>query len=332
MHRSDKVQAAASRIRFLLVIVLAIGLFQFIGPSTAVAEYPEREITMIVPWAAGGGTDLVTRFLSDLMEKDLGKPVVVVNKPGGGGLVGFNQIAAAKPDGYTVGINTNSQILQKYSASSYLDWRAFSPIALHNYDPAAFTVKIDAPWKTIEEALAFAKANPMKMRISNSGPGAIWHVAAALLGSKVGVQFTHVPYGGANPAAVALAGGHVEATTASPAEVGMLVKGGKLRILAIASDKRDPLFPDVPTFKERGIDVVFGVWRCLVAPKNTPKEIIARLEKSANKAVHDPRFIEFMTKNGFGQAYQGPAESAATMAQDEKEMEKIVPGLGLKKN
>ena len=144
----------------------------------------------------------------------------------------------------------------------------------------AFTVKIDAPWKTIEEALAFAKVNPMKMRISNSGPGAIWHVAAALLGSKAGVQCTHVPYGGANPAALALAGGHVEATTASPAEVGTLVKGGKLRILAIASDKRDPLFPDVPTFKERGIDLVFRVWRCLVAPTNTPREIIARLEKA----------------------------------------------------
>ncbi len=129
-----------------------------------------------------------------------------------------------------------------------------------------------------------------------------------------------------------VAGGHVEATTASPAEVGTLVKGGKLRILAIAANKREPLFPDVPTFKESGIDFTFGVWRCLVAPKDTPKEIIARLEKSANKAVHDPRFIDFMTKNGFGQAYMGPAESAALMAQDEKDMEKIVPGLGLKKN
>jgi tripartite-type tricarboxylate transporter receptor subunit TctC len=332
MCRGKKVQAVAGRVRFFVVLVLAIGLFQLIGVPMAAAEYPEREITLIVPWAAGGGTDLVARFLGDLMEKDLGKPVVVVNKPGGGGLVGFNQIAAAKPDGYTVGINTNSQILQKYSASSYLDWRVFSPIALHNYDPAAFTVKIDAPWKTIEEALAFAKANPMKMRVANSGPGAIWHVAAALLGSKVGVQFTHVPYAGGNPAAIAVAGGHVEATSASPAEAGTLVKGGKLRILAIASTKRDPLYPDVPTFKERGIDFVFGVWRCLVAPKDTPKEIITRLEKAANKAAHDPRFVEFMTKNGFGQAYMGPAESAALMAQDEKDMEKIVPGLGLKKN
>jgi len=152
------------------------------------------------------------------------------------------------------------------------------------------------------------------------------------LGSKTGVQFTHVPYGGANPAAVAVAGGHVEATSVSPAEVGTLIKGGKLRLLAIASDKRDPLFNDVPTFKESGIDFVFGVWRCLVAPKNTPKEVIAKLENSVKIAVNDPKFKDFMTKNGFGQAYLGPAESAALMAQNEKDFEKIVPGLGLKKN
>lgn len=315
-----------------LLAILILGFFLPPGMPMAIAAYPEKEITVIVPWAAGGGTDLITRFLADLMEKDLGKPVVVVNKPGGGGLVGFKQIAAAQADGYTIGITTNSQILQKYSASSYVDWREMAPIALHNYDPAGFTVKTEAPWKSMKDALDFAKANPGKLRISNSGPGAIWHVAAALLASKTGVQFTHVPYGGANPAAVAVAGGHVEATTASPAEVGTLVRGGKLRILAIAADKRDPLFPETPTFKEIGIDFVFGVWRCLVAPKNTPQEIISKLENSARKAVNDPRFKDFMTKNGFGQAYQGPADSTATMARDEKDFEKIIPGLGLKKN
>jgi tripartite-type tricarboxylate transporter receptor subunit TctC len=318
--------------RSLALLSFAIVLFLTAGVPIASAEYPEREITIIVPWAAGGGTDLIARILGDLMVKDLGKPLVVVNKPGGGGLVGFNAIAAAKPDGYTLGVNTNSQILQKYSASSYLDWRAFAPIALHNYDPASFTVKNDAPWKTIKEALDYAKANPMKVRVANSGPGAMMHVAAALLGNKAGVQFTHVPYAGGNPAAVAVAGGHVEATTVTPAEGGTLVKGGQLRILAIASQKRDQLFPNVPTFQETGIDFTFGVWRCLVAPKDAPKEVIAKLGKSAEKAVHDPKFIDFMTKNGFGQAYMGPAESAALMAQDEKDMEKIVPSLGLKKN
>jgi tripartite-type tricarboxylate transporter receptor subunit TctC len=332
MEKKEIGRSKVFLIQYLIVFLSGIGIFLGFGTPSALAEYPEKEITIIVPWAAGGGTDLIARFLADLMEKDFGKPVVVVNKPGGGGLVGFKQIAAAQADGYTLGITTNSQILQKYSASSYVDWREMAPIALHNYDPSGFTVKVDAPWKTIKEALDWAKANPGKMRVSNSGPGAIWHVAAALLGSKTGVQFTHVPYGGANPAGVAVAGGHVEATSVSPAEVGTLVKGGKLRILAIASNTRDPMFPDVPTYKESGVDLVFGVWRCLVAPKNTPKEILSKLENSAKKAVNDPKFKDFMTKNGFGQAYGGPAESAALMAQDEKDFEKIVPGLGLKKN
>ena len=331
MNSNPKVRRTRRFVLLLMSAFLAAGIL--LSPlAPGAAEYPEREITVIVPWAAGGGTDLITRFLADLMQKNLGKPVVVVNKPGGGGLVGFKQLAAAKPDGYTLGITTNSLVLHKYSSSSYLDWRELAPIALHNNDPAGFTVNVDSPWKTIKEALDYARANPMKVRVGNSGPGAIWHVAAAMLGSKTGVQFTHVPYGGAAPAAVALAGGHIEATSVSPAEVGTLIKGGKLRLLAIASEKRDPLFSDVPTFKESGIDFVMGVWRCMEAPKDTPKEIIAKLENSVKTAVNDPKFKDFMTKNGFGQAFMGPAESAAVMAQDEKDFEKIVPGLGLKKN
>ena len=331
MKRKPNVQRTRPSFFPLMMVLLAAGIF-LSSATPAAAEYPEREITVIVSWAAGGGTDLITRFLADLMQKNLGKPVVVVNKPGGGGLVGFKQLAAAKPDGYTLGITTNSLVLHKYSSSSYLDWRELAPIALHNNDPAGFTVNVDAPWKTIKEAMDYARANPMKMRVGNSGPGAIWHVAAAMLGAKTGVQFTHVPYGGAAPAATALAGGHIEATSVSPAEVGTLIKGGKLRLLAIASEKRDPLFSDVPTFKESGIDFVMGVWRCLEAPKGTPKEIISKLENSVKTAVNDPKFKEFMTKNGFGQAFMGPAESAAVMAQDEKDFEKIIPGLGLKKN
>jgi tripartite-type tricarboxylate transporter receptor subunit TctC len=325
-------QKSADLVRALLALALVAGALLVPAGPAALAAYPEKEITIIVPWAAGGGTDLIARFLADLMEKDLGKPVVVVNKPGGGGLVGFKAIAASQPDGYTLGITTNSQILQKYSASSFQDWRDMAAIALHNYDPSGFTVKAEAPWKNMKEALDWAKANPGKMRVANSGPGAIWHVAAALLGSKTGVQFTHVPYAGANPASVAVAGGHVEATSVSPAEVGTLVRGGKLRVLAIAADSREPLFPEVPTFKETGIDFSFGVWRCLVGPRGTPKEIISKLEASAKKAVNDPKFKDFMTKNGFGQRYLGPEESTALMAQDEKDFEKIVPGLGLKKN
>ena len=128
--------------RLPLFVIFIVGFFLAFGTPSAQAEFPEKEITVIVGWAAGGGTDLISRFLADLMEKDLGKPVVVVNKPGGGGLLSFNQLANAKPDGYTLGNITTSVTLQKYSASSYVDWREFSFIAIYNYDPSSFTVKI----------------------------------------------------------------------------------------------------------------------------------------------------------------------------------------------
>lgn len=331
MSEARKIQNSARRFRRFMFGALAIGLLPIVSAPASYAAYPEKEITMVIPWSAGGGTDTVGRFIANLMEKDLGKPVVVVNKTGGGGIVGFRYIADAKPDGYTIGVNSTSQLLQKYSASSYVDWKNISPIALVNLDPAAFTVNANSPWKTIDDAMAYAKTNSMKVRVANSGPGAIWHVSAAMLGNIAGVQFTHVPYKGGKPASVAVAGGHVEATSVSPAEVGTLVKGGTLRILAIASDKRDPLFPDVPTFRERGIDFSMGVWRAVIGPKGMPTDTVARLEASVHKAVNDPAFKEFMAKNGYGQAYMGSAETTAFMAQAEKDMEKIIPGLGLTK-
>jgi tripartite-type tricarboxylate transporter receptor subunit TctC len=327
MNKTDRKNGAAHGVVLSLLILAILGL----GSQSALGAYPEKEITIIVPWAAGGGTDIITRLLADFMEKDLKRPVVVVNKTGGGGLVGFQLMSIANADGYTLGICTPSMILQKYSAIAYVDWRKFAPIAIHNVDPLGFTVNKEAPWKNIREALDHAKANPVKFRVANSGPGAIWHVGAAVLGKTYGVQFTHVPYDGGGPAAVAVAGGHVEGTTVSPAEVAALVKGGKLRILAIASQNRDPSFPEVPTFREAGIDYVFGTWRCLAAPKNTPKEIISILEASVKKAVNDPKFKDFMSRNGYGQFYQGPEESIATMAQNERDFEKVIPGLGLVK-
>ena len=310
---------------------LAVALCLFVGLGSAWAGYPEKDVTWIVPWAAGGGTDVISRFIADKMEKDLGKAVIVVNKEGGGGVVGFQTIAAAKPNGYTIGNITLSTILQKYSALVYVEHTKFAPIGLFNMDPSAFTVKADSPWKTLKEAMDWAKANPGKLRISNSGPGAIWHVAAAMLENTAGVKFTHVPYKGGNPAAVAVAGGHVEATTVSPAEVSSLVKAGKLRMLAICSDERDPSFPDVPTFKEAGVDLSFGTWRALVAPAGTPDDVVKLLADELNKIANSPEYKEFLKKGGFGEGYRNPQDFLALLKKYDEEMGKVVPSLGLKK-
>jgi len=279
----------------------------------AFASYPEKEVTVIVPWSAGGGTDLIGRQLAAQLGKDLGKPFVVVNKTGGGGVVGFQEIASAKPDGYTIGLISVSMIIHKYSASSYVDYKTIRPVALINMDPASLTVNSEAPWNTLSEFLEDAKKEPGKIRMSNSGPGSIWNVAALALEKETGVKFTHVPYKGGNPAAVALAGGHVEATTVSPAEVASLVEAGKLKILAMPTTERIASFPDVPTFKESGIDFTFGTWRAVAVPKDTPDEIVEMLAKSIEKALNVQQFKVFMKNGGYGEAYMDAEELAAYM-------------------
>jgi tripartite-type tricarboxylate transporter receptor subunit TctC len=312
---------------FFFVVFLVLTMTSL----TAFCEYPEREISLIVPWSAGGGTDTICRFIADKMEKDLGKPVIVVNKTGGGGLIGFRAISGAKPDGYTIGANSISMILQKYAAIDYVDRTQVAPIAIINIDPASFTINAGLAWKNLKEALDYAKKNPGKVRVSNSGPGAIWHIAAAMLAQKAGVKFTHVPYKGGNPAAVAAAGGHVEATTTSPAEVSSLARAGKLKILAISSEKRDPNFPNVPTFQEAGVDLVFGTWRGVITAPNTPKAIIDRLNASISKVVNSQEYKDFLNKGNYGWAYQGSTDFAATMKINEKDLAEVVPSLGLKK-
>jgi tripartite-type tricarboxylate transporter receptor subunit TctC len=266
------------------------------------------------------------------MERDLGKPIVVVNKVGGGGAVGFKAIAAAKPDGYTIGLISTSMLLQKYSSITYVDYHTIKPIALINEDPASLTVKRDAPWSSLLELLEYARKNPGKIRVSNSGPGAIWHVAALALEKEADVRFTHIPYEGGNPAAVAVAGGHVEVTTVSPAECGPLVDAGELRILAIPAVERQARFPNVPTFKEAGMDFTFGTWRAFAVPKNTPDEIINVLGGALERAVNTQQYKEFMTKGGFGMRFMNADELQAYMDEQDAQFAELFKTLDIKKN
>ncbi len=314
------------KLLLLCVMLLVIGV-----AVPAYCEYPERDITLIVPWSAGGGTDVITRYIGSKLENDLGKAVVVVNKTGGGGLVGFQTIANAKPDGYTLGMISLSLILQKYSALTYVDRTKYEPIALINTDPTAFSVNANSSWKDLKSALKFAKENPGKMRLSNSGPGAIWHINGVILESATGVKFTHVPYKGGNPAAVAVAGGHADATMVSPAEVASLAKAGKVKILAIASNERDMRFPDVPTFKEAGVDITLGTWRGLVAPAGTPAQIVEKVGAAVKKIIYSKEYKEFLSKGGFGWAYLNPKELVSQMQKNDEQFKAVFKKLKNKK-
>lgn len=297
------------------------------------SSYPSRPIELVVPVAPGGGTDIVGRAFAEVAKKYMPQqPIVVVNRPGASGSVGTAEVINAKPDGYKIGliiceitIIPNLGIT-KYTASD------IRPIARLNADPAAITVRADAPWQTLEEFLADARKRKDPISMGNAGPGSIWHIAAAAFSDKSGATFNHVPFLGASPAVLALLGGHVDAVAVSPGETAQHVASGKLRPLAVMADQRVsmPGFEKVPTLKERGIDLSVSVWRGLAVPKGTPEDISATLEKLARDVSNDPAFAEILTKANLGRAYADAAAFQTTIDADRAFYKVLVPKLGIK--
>jgi tripartite-type tricarboxylate transporter receptor subunit TctC len=295
------------------------------------AEYPTKQIELIVPYAAGGGTDLVARAFADAANRHLPKAIGVVNKTGGGGAVGLSEIMAARPDGYKIGMGTVEITMLPHLGVARFSVGDFTPIARLNAEPAAITVNADSPIKTIDEFLANAKANPGTVRVGNSGTGAIWHLAAEALGEQTGIKFNHIPYDGANPAVTALLGGHIEAVGVSPAEVFSQVAAGKLRILAVMADERSKTFPDVPTLKEKGIDVSIATWRGIVVPKRTPEPIVTALREASRDAANEQSFKDQLAKMNLTHAYADGPEFKAVMEKDDAFFKTLMTEVGLAK-
>ncbi|MGV8980586.1 tripartite tricarboxylate transporter substrate binding protein [Clostridium sp.] len=281
-----------------LVLITALGVTTLTGCKKEVKSFPSSPIQIIVPFSAGGGTDTVTRAVANAAKDKFSQPLVVVNKTGAGGAVGIGEGANAKADGYTVTtICSELSTLPAQNLATFTN-KDFRPIMQLNAEPASITVKADAPYNTVKEFFAYAKANEGKVIIGNSGVGAIWHLAALDIEKAAGVKFNHIPYEGASPAIAALLGGHIQAVTVSPAEVAAQVKAGQLKMLAVADNERSKEFPDVPTLKESGYDVVIGTWRGLAVPKDTPDDVYNVLKDGFAKAVADPSFTGFMAKSG----------------------------------
>ena len=296
----------------------------------AQGAYPNRPVELIVPAGAGGGTDVLARVFADVARKHLSQPILVVNRPGASGMIGHGEMINAKPDGYKIAMVFAEIVIVPHLGLTKLSYEDFIPIAQLNGDPAAVTVKADAPWKTIEEFLEAAKAKNGSMAMGNSGPGSIWHLAAAAIETKTNVKFNHVGFGGAAPAVLSLLGGHIDAVAVSPGEVATHVQGGKLRTLAVAADKRVKGFDSVPTFKERNLDISLGTWRGLAAPKGTPPEILAMLGEVARKCADEPALKEGLDRLSMGWAYANAETFRANMKRDNDYFKDLVGKLGLK--
>ena len=314
--------------------IAAFGALLALGLSSAQAEsaYPNHAVELVVPFQAGGGTDAMARSFAEAARKHMPQPIVVMNKAGASGAVGWQDVINAKPDGYRLAVVTVEMAILPHLGVAKFNPDDLQPIARLNADPSAITVRADAPWNTVEEFLAAARKNPGKMGIGNAGPGSIWHLAAAALEEKTGTRFSHVPFQGAAPAVLALLGGHIDAVTVSPAEVATYVQGGKLKMLAVMADQRVKGFEKVPTLKERNVDLSIGTWRGLAAPKNTPPQVIAYLKKVAQEAGNEPSFREMLDKQFLGYAFADDVAFKAAIAKDNAYFKALVDKLGVKAN
>ena len=284
--------------------VLALALTLVAG--VAAAAYPDRPITLIVPWAAGGGTDATARIIGTLLEKELGQPVNVVNRTGGSGVVGHSAIASAAPDGYTIGVLTVEIGMMHWQGLTELTGTSYTPIGLVNVDPAGLSVAADSPYKTANDLIAAIKANPGKLKASGTGQGGIWHLALAGMLRDMKIDPAAVPWvpsNGAAPGLQDMVAGGVQIAPVSPPEARSLIDAGKVRLLAVMADKPIAMYPNVPTLKAAtGSGWTLGVWRGIGAPKNIPAEAKDKLAAAVQKVVASKDYTDFMATQGYGVA------------------------------
>jgi tripartite-type tricarboxylate transporter receptor subunit TctC len=303
-----------SKLISILVAVLAIA---WAWPVLA-ADFPTKEVQIIVPWAAGGATDLIFRALATPTEKYLGKAVIVVNRPGGGGAVGYTEAALASPDGHTIVSAITPLTILPHQVKTAFTYKSFDPIINVSTDPSMFLAKPDAPWKDLKEFLSYAKQNPNMVTVGNSGAGGGVHLVALAFEKAAGVKFNHIPFPGGGPSVTNLLGGHINVVSVSPPEGISQVQAGKLKILALFADKRLAMFPDVPTVKEQGTNFAMDMWRGLAAPKGTPPDVIKKLHDAFKKGMEDPAFKKSAADMAVSIHYLGPEDFGKLMASEDK--------------
>lgn len=279
----------------MLAAVLVSGCSQNSQPKPQEEyKFPTRTINIIVPWPPGGRTDTWIRALAVQLEKDLGVPVVVSNHSGGAGVIGARAVAAAAPDGYTLGPFTVAHMIAELVKDPPFNADLYAPVAGFTSIPYGIAVNANSPWQTLEEYLADAKANPGKMKHGNTGTGVEDHIFSEDIYNRLGIEVKQVPYQGDAPAVTALLANEIDIAMMGIAPLLPHLKSGTLRVLAVSSAERYPFAPDIPTFVEQGVDFKETTWTGIFVPKGTPQAAIDRLRQAVEAAVKDPDFKQVM--------------------------------------
>ena len=294
-----------------------------LAASGSVYAWPDRPIELIVGFAPGGGTDLTARSLAKYLEQDLGQPVTVINKPGASGAIGLSHVGRAKPDGYTLGMTNMPGLVSlpiERDAGFTLD--SFTYLANLVRDPSAFSVKLDAPYTSMKALIDKAGKEAEAISYGSTGVGTDDHLALVLFEQATGVQLNHVPFNGAGPLRNALLGGHTDVGGMNLGEA-MPYSGQVVRILGQASEKRSPLAPDVPTFKEQGIDLVFASERGVIGPKGLPEDVTTRLREALQKVAAEPEFQKHMQQQFTEMDYLDGKEWRARLTASDERFQKL---------
>jgi len=318
--RSSRVARVVAALTLVVVSVMA-------APA---ADFPDKPLELTVLFGAGSAADLLARKLAESAGKDLSQPVAVVNRTGAGGAIGYTYVKSQSPGGYALVWNSNSISTAYHAGNMKLDYTAFSGVAALTSEPVSLAVKADAPWKDIREFLAHAKANPGQVRIGNSGRGSFTHLMAVALENRAGLKLVHVPFG-RELAVTTVLGDKIEASVQLPAEIMTQVTGRQVRVLAITGDKRLAGLPDVPTFKESGVDLTMALWRGVAVPKGTPEAMIARLERAFTQAAQSADFRDFAARMGAVIEVRGARDFDAFVARDDRDIATLMEQIGLKK-
>lgn len=297
--------------RLLNWFVPALALLVSSG-AMAQPAYPDRPIRMIVPLAAASAVDVAARIVTQKMADNMGQQIVIINQPGASGLIGAEQVARAAPDGYTIGGFNDSVMTMVPNLYSNMRWdilKDFEPVSLVATVEWGLIANNQTSYKSAADLIAAAKAAPGKINYGSGGPGSPQHLAMAIFASEAGISLTHVPYKGATQAATDVAGGQIPVAFQGLGTVAALVRGGQVKLLGVTTEKRLPSFPDVPTVSESGLPgFFFNSWFAIMAPAGTPKEIVARLNAEALKALADPQVRQKLEELGFAVRGSSPEE------------------------
>jgi tripartite-type tricarboxylate transporter receptor subunit TctC len=305
----------------------ALSLIAFASAPVFCQTFPSKPIRLVVPFAAGGGTDIIARALGEPLAKDLGQPIIVDNKPGGGTVIGNHDVAKSPADGHTLLLNTSAIAIVPGLVPKlpYASNSAFAPVMLLGRAPIVAVVRADSPLKSAKDFLAQAKAHPGKLNYGSAGNGTSTHLAAELLKISAKISVTHVPYRGASPVVTDLLGGQIELAFATLPSVAPFLNSGKLRALAITSGARSPLLPDVPTFAESGVpEYQADVWYGVFAPARTPPAVVTRLHDALKRASEAEGFRKRAADEGLVLTLDSPEETGRIVRDEEAKWRRVI--------